>query len=537
VSKTNKKASRKKIVNNKKANKAVVGNSGTQQDFMTNPFGMKRDIAQDRGMTVYNLHEIMNITGRDKHGQLVSWGSQLPMFKLSIRQRNEIFKLCDPVFGVVSSRMKRMAGLDFNIVPIKDREDEIVQGLKSIKSIYDDYTGQLEMKYIVARAKAVQAITKFMPDVLPDLSNFNNALMRMKRKIQIKNKHSGEEVKEWLMQPTQGVTWADYVQKFVYDLMIHGAEGTYKKLNDDGLLEDFDSLVGGSIHPLASKSFSTFKGYVQIITGDEAQIFFSDELSYSEYLPTSTQHYPFIPLEALINKIIEYLMFDGKMASEADGTKPPEKLIIVTKNAGLTSGFDPEIEEVPLDTDEQKRIETKVTQPQKNAVITFSGNGVEVVDLSTSNTMQLQTDRQSGFIKALARVYNMSNMEINETGSDGTSGRNTSDSQADIEEGKGIAPMKRLISEKITNDIIPWRFGFGMMMEYESGKNPLQDVELTLKRQQAGLETVNESREKEGSPVIPDEQFDKPISAAGGLGQPDGTELNPLNIKSLNGGK
>lgn len=513
-----------------KVNKGVLASGGSQMDFMTTPFQNQINTGKHRAFTVYNLHEIMNITGRDKEGRLVSWGTQVPIFYLSVRQRNEIFRLCAPILGVVSSRMKRMAGLDFNIVPIRDREDEIVQGLKSIKSIYDDYEGQMDLKFLTARAKAVQTITKFLPDVLPDLSNFNNSLLRMRRKIQSVNKNKGQEIKDWLMQPTQGVSWSDYIQKVVYNLMIHGSDATFKKMNDEGLLDDFDSLVGGTVYPLASRTFSTVQGYVQLVDTTEAQIFFSDELSYIEYLPSSVQHYPFIPLEALINKVTEYLLFDGKMASEADGTRPPQKAIIITKSQGL--GLDDvDMDENPIDTEEQSRIETKATEPTKNSIITFSGNAIEVVDLSTTGQADLQTQRQKDIKQDVALVFNMSNMEINETGSEGTSGRSTSDAQGDIEEGKGISPIKKQISERMTNHIIPWRFGFGWMFEYEGGKNELQDVELTLKRQQAGLETINESREKEGSPVIPDEEFDKPITAAGGMGTPDGSEMNPLNIK------
>lgn len=76
-----------------------------------------------RGLEIYNLSQIISATGRDQTGKMSSWGVEQPFFFLAPMQRNDIFKLSTPVFGVVTSRMQRIASLDFEVVPLKHRED------------------------------------------------------------------------------------------------------------------------------------------------------------------------------------------------------------------------------------------------------------------------------------------------------------------------------------------------------------------------------------------------------------------------------
>ena len=520
-------------------NKRIVsGASGHGGDLqhMQNPLDRHgRNEQFQRASTVYNPTDIENITGRDQHGNLLSWGVQRPYFYLAVRQRNEIFKLCSPVQGVVSSRMKRMSGLDFNIVSMKKKEDEIADYLKGLKTLFDDYAGVNEFKYIMAKATAVNKIQKFLPDCLPDLRNFKNSLTRWKKRIDNANKNKGDEIKDWLKEPNQGLKWSAYIQKFVYNLLIHGADATYKQANDEGLLENFDSMLGGSVYRLSKEFFSAMEGYVQVMPNREPQIFFANEVSYVEHLATSVQAYPFIPLESLINKVSEYLMFDSKMANEADGTKPPEKLVVITNNDALGSGFGNEPVELPLVPEEQARLEQKMNEPKKNKIITFSGNGATVVDLSTQNLMQMQTARQKDIRDEVAFIFNATNMEMNMTGSEDTSGRSTSESQSEIDQGKGITPLKKQIQEAITENIIPYRFGFGYMFEFETGKNEKEDLMTTQLKQQVGLETINETREKEGLPTFSDEEFDKPVSGVGSGQSPDGSEMTPFNFKGIEG--
>ncbi len=487
------------------------------------PFGITEP-NKSRGIRVYNVAQLVNQTGRDQYGRLVNWGFQRPFFYLSTFQRIDMVKLSSPVFGVITSRMQRISGMDFDIEPVKNEEDRIASDLKNLNSIYKERAGSLEMNDLVLKSQIINNVREFLPDIMMDLSNFDGALLRWKKKIQSIHKDKGDEIKDWMMEPNQGVSWEEYIKKVVYDLMTHGGVGIYKKSEHDRL-ENFDTLPGGTVYKMRAPTFSAVNAYVQIVPGIEPQVFFSNELLYMEYLPISSQNHSMIPLEALINKIAESLLFDKKMADQADGTKPPEKLIIITKNLGSFGGFD-NPDEIPLDLDEQTRIEEKVNEPQKRGVVTFSGNGVEVVDLTGQNTMALQTTRQKDIREEVALVFNMSNMEVNLTSSDATSGRSTAEEQAEIEQGKGITPILQMIERKHTKEIITARYGSGYMMKFRKMRNPKEEAALDLLKQQTGEETVNELRERKNLPTFDGDEFNKPKGA--GAEQELGTEMNPI---------
>ena len=487
------------------------------------------DYLRKRGLQVYTLSQIMPATGRGEDGQMLTTGVEQPYFFLTPMQRNEVFKLSTPVFGVVTSRMNRIAGIDFSIVPTKHSEDKIVDELKMMKQVFDEYANSADLKYLTIRARMAQKIRERLPDILPDLSNFGRSLMRWKKVIQNKQLSTGDEIKEWLMEPNNGVTWNDYIKKVVYALLVHGSEATYKQYNGDRL-ENFDSLPAGTVYRFKSPYFSGVDGYLQIVAGYEPQIFFAKECMYIQYLPTSAQNYPMIPLEALINKVAEGLLFDRLMAEQADGTKPPEKLVVVTNNQNPFGDFD-KPEEIPMNGDEQKRLETKLNEPRKGAIMTFAGNTATVVDLTRENTMAVQSQRQKDIREEVALVFNMSNMEVNLTGSGDVSGRSTSESQQEIEQGKGIIPLLRLIEGAVTKNILPFRYGYGFSFEFVKTQNDKEKEEIDQMRLNNGKVTINELREEDNQPTFDGPEFDKPKGA--GQGVPGQDQSNPLFTKNL----
>lgn len=506
--------------------KKIMSSAG-MYDPISNPLGVNVPENQ-RGIQIYNTSQLISQTGRNQRGELVSWGFQQPLFFLSVFQRIDIVKLCSPIFGLVTSRMQRISGLEFNIKPIRKEEDRIALELKNMKSVYMERKGMLDIESIVLKGRIVQNIRVHLPEVMPDLSNFDGAMLRWKRKIRQSASDYGNEVKDWMMEPNHGVTWQEYMKKYVFDLMTHGAASVYKQ-SQKNKLENFDVLPGGTVYRMKNPYFSGVDAYVQIIPGIQPQIFYSNEMMYTDYLPISAQNYGMIPLEALINNVAEKMLFDKKMADQADGTKPPEKLIIITKNLGTMGDFD-NPDEIPLDKREQKRIEGKLNQPQKRGIITMSGNDAHIVDLTGENTMDLQTRRSKDIREEVALVYNMSNLEINLTGSGDTSGRATSEQQAIMDQGKGIIPILKMIENKHTKEIIPFRFGPGYMMEFVRSKNEREELQLDLMRQQTGEETVNELRERKNLERFEGEEFDKPKGSATGQ---VGDELNPLFTKQV----
>ncbi len=489
-----------------------------------------------RGINVYNISQIMNVVGRDKEGRLLTWGVEQPYFYLTVPQRTQIFEVCAPVFGIVSSRMKKISSMDFKITPMKNHDDRIADELKSFKQIYKEREAGLDpsdmklyVESLTIRNSAFQGLKDKLPELLPDLSNFDGCLLRWKRRIQNAHMNMGEEIQEWLLEPNAGLTWENYIQKYIFDLHVHGSASIYKQWNN-GKLENFDVLPGGTMYPFKLPWFSTVQGYIQIVGGLEPQTFFGDEISYLQYLPTSVKSMGMIPLEAIINQVAEYLLFDKKMADEADGTKPPEKLIIVTNNQNPFGDMD-NPEEVPLDPNEEKRIETKVNTPRQYPIMIMSGNKAEIFDLTRDQLVPQYQMREDKLREIVGLVFNASNMEMNLTDTGGVIGQNSSEEQGKIDKGRGIYPICKSIAGKITKDIIPFRFGEGYELEFGLDENEDEEIDLILKKQQAGLLTQNETRELKLLSTFDGDEYNLPVGDS--QSQPDGSQQSPFNFRGV----
>jgi phage portal protein BeeE len=483
-----------------------------------------------RGMQVYTMSQLIGMTGRTKDGQLITGNVEQPIFYLNLEERDGIFRLCSPVNAVVSGRMNRISGLDWTVTKDRKQEDRIAEELKKYSQLFNEYKDVPDLQYRIVNMQIVNKIKESLPDVLPDLSNFNQSLMRWKKKIDAKHTDEADQVIEWLKEPNINDKWEDFVKKYVYDLMIHGAASIYKE-SVGGRVENFYLLTGGTVLPLKDAYVGGKSSFVQVTQGYEPQIFYSNELCYSQYLPTTARAWGFIPLEALINKIAEAMLFDKLMAEQADGTKLPEKMVIITEQSPFGS-MDKEFS-VPVDPAKQKRIETKLNQPKKGALMTFSGNEVTVVDLSRENTMSIQMQRQKDIKEDVALVFQASNMEMNISGSDGTSGRSTSEEQSKIMLSKAIFPILKQLENRLNRDIIPFRFGWDYRFAFDSGESELEQIELLTKKMQSGLFSCNELRSDElNLDGFSGEEFDKPQNAQP---QQQGTESNPQIVRSVNG--
>lgn len=482
-----------------------------------------------RGLQVYTMSQLMAISGRKKGGDMMTGFIEQPIFYLNVDERIGIFRLCAPVNGVVTSRMNRISALRWKVVTDKYNEDKIAERLKNLKQVYDEYSASTDEKYVIASALLRKDIEAELPDLLPDLSNFNKALLRWSRRIKMRSNDDCEQVMQWLMEPNIDDHWEDFLEKYVFDMMIHGATAIYKEALN-GKVENLYILPGGTVIPLKNKYVGGAQGFVQILqAGMDPQIYFGDELSYSTYIPSSARNYGYIPLEALINKVSESLMFDKLMAEQADGTRMPEKMVIITDPSpfgDMNKEFN-----VPIDPDEQKRIEMKMNTPIKGSMMTFSGNDVTVVDLSRENTMAIQMQRQKDIREEVAMVFNASNIEMNLTGSENTSGRETSETQQEMLQNKGIIPIVKKIETQFTKDIIPFRFGPGFRLEADTERSETETVELMQKKMATGIYSINEIRVNElNLDPFDEEQFDKP---SGSQQEPNGSESSPFNFKGL----
>ena len=493
----------------------------------------KKDELEKRGINVYTASELVGITGRGKNGELITGNIEVPLFGLSIYDRVSIYQRCDSVFGVVTSRANRIAGLEWSIIKESKAEDRLEAYLKSIKQIWTEYEGQGVLGAVV-RGRMVRVAKGYLPDLLSDMSNFDRALLRWHRRIQQKNEDRSTEIQDWLHEPNAEDDWEDFTKKWAQDLLVHGTDAIYKQ-KVQGNLENMYHLPGGSTVPLKERYVSARRMFAQAMPGMDPKIYFQDEICFSTYMPSSGIAYGMIPLEALVNKVAESLFFDQMAAERADGTRPPDKAVIFGEmnpfgGTSLTGG--PDMYNVPIPREEQARLETIINEPRKNAMRVLTGVGQPVVlDLSRADTFQYQSERQKLVRESVGFVFNMSNMEMNLTGSDDTSGRSTSEAQGKIEKEKGVYPTCKTIENKVNREIIPLKFGTGYVYQYKSGLSDAEQAELDLAMIQTNTYGVNEIRIKRGDePFGP--EYDEPQNGQQ-AGEADGSRASPFNVQGM----
>lgn len=484
-----------------------------------------------RGLNVWSLTELRSLAGQTKEGKILQGTIQYPIFSLDPWERMEIMKSVPYIQAVITSRMNRIASLDWSVSTQKRNQDKIYDKIKHMKQLYDEFDNMGEMSHVMLRFKIYNQLKEYMFDLKQDMSNYQAALIRFKKRTDSMNGDRTNEIMDWLSEPNMEDEFDDWVKKYVESLMVHGATGNYKEWIDD-TLENFYVLPGGSVYPLRSVQVGSYVAYVQIMESHFPKFYFQDEIAFVNYIPSAARSYGYVPLDCLINKISEQMLFDQFAAERADGTKEPEKLLAFGDNKSLYGDLTGEVD-LPMDKDEQKRVEEKVNTIRKGAVIIIKGLGTPIVaDISKADTFPAQIQRQDKLLRDVALVFNMTNMEVNLAGGQFTSGRETSESQAEIEEGKGTRPIIRKIESLLTKNIIPYRYGPGYEFEYQKGRTEEEQARLDTMRLQSGTWTKNDIRTDRGDEPLPGEENDRLPDSGQGM-QPTGTQGNPYNIREL----
>lgn len=489
---------------------------------------MKNEPAR-RGVTVYNAFELMAASGYTKDGQRQTVQYQFPVFVLTVSERIDIVRLCSPVFGVVTNRMNRISGLEWKVSKLSKDEDRIAEELKNLKTLHDEYLGVPGSRAIGIRLKCKQEIYKRLPDVRRDLENFNASLLRWSKSIKVGYEDRCTEIEEWLRHPNQEDTFEDLTKKIVFDMMAHGAASPYKEYLDKRL-ENIYILPGGTIYPVKGRFVGQATGFIQLVDNNEPQVMFGDELSFLRYAPRSDSSYGSVPLEALVNKVAESLMFDQRSAEQADGTRPPEKLVVFGDRSPF--GSIGEDFEMPVSKAEQRRIETAFNEPRKEAIRTLTGYGTPVVvDISRADTFAAQSERQKMVREEVGLVFGASPQEMNLTGSESTSGRNTSEAQERADLYKGVFPIVQALESFWSQQVFPFRYGSGYQFSYSPSTSEEGKTALLRSKKDSGLWSVNEIRTKEmGEDPFPGDEFNKP---SGSTAQPGNNAQNPLFMAGL----
>jgi phage portal protein BeeE len=482
---------------------------------------------QGRGMQIVTLSRLREIMGENKQGGIETTTIDNPLYFLLPEERERIFRLVSPVFGVITSRMNRMAGTPWTITMDKKNEDREYEKIKMAKQMYDEYKTSDKLDELVSAAKLKMLVKSKLKTVRDDLSNFDAAAIRWRKLIQFESTDKSDEIKDYLMRPNAQDSWVDYIRKWVHSHHLHGAAAVYKQQVGDRVRNIY-ILPGGTVMPYRSEYMEDRAIYIQFSDRRDVQIFRPDEIAYAMYVPTTWQSGGYVPIETLINKVSETLLFDKLMAEQADGSRFPEKMIIVND----TSPFgDPNIENfTPIDKGEQKRIEEKFKTKIEGGVMTFSGNGATVVDLSKENTMEFQNQRQKDIRDETALVFNMSIQEVNLMGDKKFSSNDSSEQQSEMEQGKGLSPLKTQFENQMNVDILPYMVGGEYTFQFEVSKNDMEETKLLTSKIASGYYSVNELRKENNDMPFDGDEFNRP-TGSGVL--PTGTEVNPLNIRGL----
>jgi len=495
-----------------------------------------------RGVNVYTLSDLLSVSGEAKDGRIIPGTIQQNLFTLSIDERTQIYRKNFTVHGLVNGRMSRIAGRDWKVTRDSKDEDRIAAFIQMAAQLYDEYDNPQSVLDLTVRSRCVMFCRRWLQDLKPDMSNFMPAMLRWKHKLRMKYEDRSTEIEDWIHKPNHQDSFDEFVKKTVSDALIHGASSWYKAR--DPSTEQIDEvyvLPGGTVLPFRSMFVGGVTAYAQILNGVPPKVYFHDEVSYLAYAPNSGLSYGAVPLEALVNRIAEVLLFEEQAAMKADGTSAPEKLVVF--NDPFPFGDDDTSKDLtmPLTQDEQSRLEVLVNEPRRNAIRILSGYGgqgqPQVVDLSRESTFQAQSEREDKIIRSIAMCFNATNVEVGLTGSGDTSGRETSETQTEVDRANGWMPLAMLIEDRFNTDIIPERFESGYNLECDKGMNEAEQIDIESKKLQSGSYSVNEIRTDRGDDPFPEEQYDRPPGGGEKQEPPDGSEGNPMNVKMAQRGR
>lgn len=491
-----------------------------------------------RGVNIYTLSDLLSVTGETRTGMIAGGQIQQNLFTLSLDERVQIYRKCGPVFGLITGRANRISGLKWRVKNVRKDQDRIEVFLKMAAETFKEWSDVSSIKHAVIRLRARALLRKYLPDVLDDLSNFNQALLRWKRKGKLLQEDHATEIEDWMGQPNAQRTFKEFTVECITDMHIHGAAAWYKERPEGptGRIENIYNLPGGTVLPFRPMFVGGGMAWAQILNGVPPKIYFRDEISYLTYAPNSAVSYGAVPLEALTNRVAEILLFEEQAAMKADGTSAPEKMVVFNDMFPYGDEETGKGLPVPIPREEQSRIETLMNEPRRNAIRVLTGYGggsgqPAVIDLSRESTFAAQSDREDKTLRMVAVVFNASNIEINLTGSTDTSGRNTSEAQQESDLAKGWMPTAIAYEDRWNKEILPEAWGTSdYQVDLDKGLSEKEQVELETMKLQNGSYATNAVRMDRGDDPWPEPEYDRAPGAGAKQESPDGSASRPLNM-------
>lgn len=240
---------------------------------------------EKRGINIYHMGELTGVSGVDRSGQFIQTTIQQPYYSLTIIERLELFRRVDMIHGVVTSRMNRVSGLEWQVTMQSKEMDRLESELKQYKQIweeYEDYVEARDIRVLVMRQMLLKRIRTYLPDLRPDLGNFDMSMVRWRKRLKDQQEDKSSQIEDWMREPNQGETFKDFTKKSVFDLLVHGSMSWYKEPQEE-VLENIYVLPGGTCMPIHNRRVGGPVGYAQVFpSSEQTQIFFADELAVGE---------------------------------------------------------------------------------------------------------------------------------------------------------------------------------------------------------------------------------------------------------------
>jgi phage portal protein BeeE len=448
-----------------------------------------------RGVTVYTIGELIGISGKNKKGNIQYGPFQDPYRSfLTPHQIELIIRRSWPILSVIGKRQGQIGTLEISVKHESEGEDH--RTWEDLKQSYTEWIQSPDPEYQIAAGYAESKIREHFPEIIPGLGNFDTAMRRAERRQKRELTQKKNEIMNWLYHPNPTDTWQEFVEKWVQSAMGHGKVAIYKKWVG-GILDSMYVLPGGSVTPERPYSVGEPGRYVQIVQGHENKYYAEDEISFSVYRPSASISIGYTPIEAIIDQIAAGMLQFQFVAKRADGSAPPETLVVLGEKSDLSGDL---TEDITVDTEEQARVEEKLNIARENAVAVLQGVGTPVVlDLSKGSDMPHLPELMRLIISAVGSVFQATPMEMNLGGSDYTSGRSTAEAQAEIARNTAVLPLMKKLGDIITYEILPLRYGPGWELQWPKGMSEADAVALENAKMQTGTYTADEIRQARGA--------------------------------------
>lgn len=437
------------------------------------------------GWTVFSAESFFQQRARDKTGEwhkarihiFQDWNTLMPW------QRNELFKLQPNLFALISSRARTIGSTPWMVVPARKIEDEVAERLKVYKFLWDQLEPDLyDLVGIWKKEQLFNEINKYLGamGLKPDLSNFDGCLRYWARVIRNNTNESAAQIEDWCQaahkftrvdedgnivpSTTQGMQ--DILIQGTTDQMVHGNMAIQPPTE---LFDGITVLPGGSVFRVPGVRVGMPEFYVQLMYGahgygyQEPVWFFPDEISLSYYMPSSNFINGMRPLDAIMLHVSSIMSYDQLVSKYSNNEVPVEKiLVVVDEQPNLTP---PGMGMAPTnDIIDGERTEEIMNSWQKDRNVRVKhekGKDVKLIDLSRSDIMALlRENNHEDFDKLIARVYNATPNEMNETGPDGgTLAKAGTEAFQQIYNQQGLKPMYKSWEHVLTHEVFPKKFG------------------------------------------------------------------------------